>query len=301
MAEVLSRGLKMQVTQESILPFKLGRGCPVISHLLYTDDTLLFLNGSVTSMRVTKEFLDDYQVGFGHSINFNKSSFICGSSLSPARIRTVERASSISRVASPSAYLGVPLVISKFKAVNFQPLVERVKAKISSWKARFLSKQVLSALKKRIGNFLWGWLEGKRKLHWRRWKANAVPKEEGGLNIHRLSDIMVKYVQSGSANGQQNTPAFASPMWKKIVQLFPRLDEVVQIQLRAGDNNLWSSNWTGLGPLQRIDGIQIPPDLRNMKINPFLGRTGRLPPLAVLNILPQAVTDLIFQAGYYIS
>ncbi|XP_058111713.1 uncharacterized protein LOC131255032 [Magnolia sinica] len=44
-AEVLGRGLKRLVMHGLCQPYKVARGCQQISHLLYADDTLLFLNG----------------------------------------------------------------------------------------------------------------------------------------------------------------------------------------------------------------------------------------------------------------
>ncbi|XP_058068848.1 uncharacterized protein LOC131218185 [Magnolia sinica] len=138
-AEVLSRGLKALLSQELVLPFKLRRGCPQISHLLNADDTLLFLNGSLSLIRVMKAFLDSYQEASGQSINQRKSSFIYANNLTPTRIRSIERALEISKAASPLTYLGVPLAVDRLKSVAFQPLLDRVEARISGWQARLLS------------------------------------------------------------------------------------------------------------------------------------------------------------------
>ncbi|XP_058071129.1 uncharacterized protein LOC131220184 [Magnolia sinica] len=64
-ADVLSRGLNRHVDQGHCLPYKLKRSCPRVTHLLYADDTLLFLNGSIKSLRKTMTVLDDYQKASG--------------------------------------------------------------------------------------------------------------------------------------------------------------------------------------------------------------------------------------------
>ncbi|XP_058108932.1 uncharacterized protein LOC131251981 [Magnolia sinica] len=73
--EVLSRGLKRLVERGFAQPFKLMRGCPLLSHLLYVEDTLLFMNGGLASLTASKAFLAEYQAASGQVINLHKSSF----------------------------------------------------------------------------------------------------------------------------------------------------------------------------------------------------------------------------------
>ncbi|XP_058111996.1 uncharacterized protein LOC131255315 [Magnolia sinica] len=218
-AKVLSRGLNRLLSHHQVLPFKLGKGCPPISHLLYTDDTLLFLNGSISSIKATKKFLDDYQQTLRQSINHRKSYFICLKSTSLARSRLIERTLNIAKSEGPLTYLGVSIAAGRLKCSAFQPLLDKVKGRIMGWQARFLSQvgrtvlikhvlgsihvhslatahlpsQVLASLESCFANFLWGWAGGKNKLHWRSWKAVSLAKEEDGLGIRKLVDIMTSF------------------------------------------------------------------------------------------------------------
>lgn len=51
MVEVLSKLLKRSFEEGKIVPFSHLRGVPLISHLLYADDIVIFSNGSLKSLR----------------------------------------------------------------------------------------------------------------------------------------------------------------------------------------------------------------------------------------------------------
>lgn len=50
--EVLSRGLSRLGRSGGVLPFSVPRGCLSITHLLFADDTIIFVNGAQSSQKV---------------------------------------------------------------------------------------------------------------------------------------------------------------------------------------------------------------------------------------------------------
>lgn len=109
-------------------------------------------------------------------------------------------------------YLGVPLCTKKLSILNCEPLLQSVRAKISSWTSKFFSfagRQVLINIviagitnflvqcfvlpKRCIKNidsmcnaYLWkGTLEG-RHVAKVAWETVTTPKEEGGIGIRNL-------------------------------------------------------------------------------------------------------------------
>ncbi|XP_058111305.1 uncharacterized protein LOC131254333 [Magnolia sinica] len=56
-AEALSRGFSTLIADGLCSPFKLKQGCLQLSHLLYADDTVLFINGSRRSLSAVRDFL----------------------------------------------------------------------------------------------------------------------------------------------------------------------------------------------------------------------------------------------------
>lgn len=115
----------------------------------------------------------------------------------------------------PFKYLGVPVRANMGLKRNWQPIIERVQNRLSSWKAKNLSfggrltlvKSVLGSLpiyffsffkaptsiiehleRLRI-RFLWGGSEEKNKVNWVVWKVVLVPKDMGGLEVGSLMSL----------------------------------------------------------------------------------------------------------------
>ncbi|VFQ69345.1 unnamed protein product [Cuscuta campestris] len=42
-------------------------------------------------------------------------------------------------------------------------------------------------------NFLWGYIDGRPKYHWKSWRSLCYPKYEGGLGIRHLEDVEAAY------------------------------------------------------------------------------------------------------------
>ncbi|XP_058099676.1 uncharacterized protein LOC131244025 [Magnolia sinica] len=231
-AEVMSKSLKCMINQQVCRLFALRRGCPVVSHLLYADDTLIFTNGGKRSLQALKNFLDSFQ------------------------------ASS----------------------------------------------------------------EGKEKCHWKTWKVLASPKEEGGIGIRRLTDIMTafqlkmawvirfgreinvwkyfmaaKYHLDLSPTLSDQPTRLSSPLWKWILDLIPFVDSRVLWQIGDGKCNFWQTNWTGLGLLSLLIQPEVLVELQDLEVCNVLGPVGPFPPSSAWLLLPQGVIDQIFHASFCIG
>ncbi|XP_058108842.1 uncharacterized protein LOC131251865 [Magnolia sinica] len=190
---------------------------PTYSHLLFADDTLLFVNGSQHSLRTVNRFLTDYQETTGQCINKEKCRFFCPPAWSAARIKSGERLLGFVRASTEATYLGATLIVGRFGTQQLQCLLGKVSNRISRWNSRHLSeagrltliksvlgstplhimvamkipKWTLIALERKFAQFLWGWTEGNKRLNWIAWKNVAWPIDEGGLGIHRLKDVLL--------------------------------------------------------------------------------------------------------------
>ncbi|MCH88157.1 RNA-directed DNA polymerase (Reverse transcriptase), partial [Trifolium medium] len=72
------------------------------------------------------------------AINPQKSTIFVGS-ISNARLQSIANSLGFSIGTLPFIYLGVPIFKGKPKAIYFQPLVDKIKTKLASWKASLLS------------------------------------------------------------------------------------------------------------------------------------------------------------------
>ncbi|XP_058106944.1 uncharacterized protein LOC131250677 [Magnolia sinica] len=292
-----------------------------VSHLLFTDDTLLFLNEGIHSVRSAKQFLDLYQQAFGQKANFHKSVFMHPENMAASRIAAIQRELGSFTPVTSMVYLGSPSRRVEGGKTLFRDL----------WNGLMAGLRV----GKRGSSLCWrvdlrtffgvGRMAGK-KLLWRSWQFIALPKSERGLGIRHLQDVMIafrlkmawtamnsvdsglwasfmrtRYSQDLEWGGQQNLAPLVSPLWKRIRALLPSIKASTQWQIGEGNLHLWKDNWSGLGPLQDSLSTTIPSALLEFKVKDFLGQMGPFPPLAVFSVLSQHHIDAIFHGGFCVT
>ncbi|XP_074306573.1 uncharacterized protein LOC141641826 [Silene latifolia] len=114
--------------------------------------------------------------------------------------------------AFPVRYLGIPLFSSRLTQTHFQPLLDKIKDRISHWANHFLSysgkialinsiifglqnfwgmsvllpKGIVKKINKICKDFLWGIEDGQRRLVFKSWDSFCLPRKEGGLSIKEI-------------------------------------------------------------------------------------------------------------------
>ena len=213
--EVLSRLLKHSVAEKRIGQFSQARGTPLISHLMYADDIVIFLNGSKNSIRELLRVFEKYENWSGHMINKDKTSMFFSRKISLARKRALKRMTGFSEGSFPFKYLGVPIVLGRLKQRHLEEMVNKVWKKISGWKMKILSSggrlillrhvlssmalhlfavlqvpnSIIKVLNRLMSTFFWGEVNGKGKKKWVAWTNICKPVEEGGLGLRNLDDM----------------------------------------------------------------------------------------------------------------
>ena len=110
---MLSRGLHNLARQVGFRGFTVPRGCPIVTHLAFTDDILIFSNGSSAALNSIMQVLGEYQQTSGQLVNAQKSGYLVHPSMSPAHRRVIKRITQFSRHAFPYRYLGFPLYLGR--------------------------------------------------------------------------------------------------------------------------------------------------------------------------------------------
>ncbi|KAK2641266.1 hypothetical protein Ddye_023029 [Dipteronia dyeriana] len=147
------------------------------------------------SIKRLVEILTTYERWPCQKISREKSVIFPSKLINPTRMLELLRVTGFKEGHFPVIYLGVPFVTGRLTSRIIDPLVEKIRKNVASLKFQLLSqggrlillRHVLSSLPFHIlsvinvpkvtldrinsilANFLWGEMEGKRKLHRRAW------------------------------------------------------------------------------------------------------------------------------------
>ena len=134
-----------------VLSKKLGRGlisqtfgphpdccAPMITHLSFADDVLIFFDGKQDSIIGIMSILEEFQTGTGLGINTEKTAlFLEGGSIQDNSL--IADSFGLQLGSLPVRYLGVPLSSKKMTRQNYKPLFDKILSRFSSWTVRNLS------------------------------------------------------------------------------------------------------------------------------------------------------------------
>ncbi|XP_016172338.1 uncharacterized protein LOC107614708 [Arachis ipaensis] len=196
------------VTNGRISPFLVGQDHIELSHLQFTDDTILFYPPEEETIRNYKRLLRCFKLMSGLSINFENSSFIpvnCEQRWTKQMCQLL----GCKEASLPVRYLGISLGANPRLVKTWKPVIDKVEGKLSLWKAKTLNKagklvlikSVLNSLpicylslykmpnavaKKLISlqrQFLWSKEDGKIGMPLVRWEIVMAPRKAGGLGV----------------------------------------------------------------------------------------------------------------------
>ncbi|KAB2630796.1 hypothetical protein D8674_008315 [Pyrus ussuriensis x Pyrus communis] len=167
--EVLSKLFQGAVDQGRLEGVKIGGSGPVISHLFFADDTLLFLRADVKNCRNLKHMLDKFCVASGQKVNLEKSSVFFGANVPKVNADQMGNALGMAVVSNPGTYLGVPAIWGRSKKrglayVKGRAVIQAIPAyPMCIFKFPAAVCQELDTL---VAGFWWGCKERAQKIHW---------------------------------------------------------------------------------------------------------------------------------------
>ncbi|XP_028062203.1 uncharacterized protein LOC114265575 [Camellia sinensis] len=173
----------------------------------------MFCNPDWDKITNLKRIFSCFELISGLKINYQKS-VICVVRINKVFTSQVAEFFNCKMKILPINYLGMPLGANPKRVSTWEPIIDKVKKRLASWKRRYLSlrgritliKSVLSSLPlyymsifkmpSKVANlidkyqrsFLWGDSDNKRKLHLLNWKTSSVSKHFGGLGFRKIKE-----------------------------------------------------------------------------------------------------------------
>ncbi|GKV19300.1 hypothetical protein SLEP1_g29582 [Rubroshorea leprosula] len=211
-ADILSRLLTAATSAKQLTGYKIRRRSPVISHLLFADDSLIFCRATIEEICQLQSILQVYGDVSGQKVNFSKSTAMFSSN-TPMEVRNLICNKLDIRVESTfSKYLGVPISWGRSKRDCLQYVVDKIQQKLTYWKKSLLSQAgqeilikavamaiptftmscflfpagVCQDINRIIREFWWGQQAQERKICWVSWNQLSKSKHVGGMGFKDL-------------------------------------------------------------------------------------------------------------------
>ncbi|KAL4273302.1 hypothetical protein GQ457_13G015880 [Hibiscus cannabinus] len=127
---------------------------PPVNHLLFADDSLVFLSNDMSEVHCFKDILTTYSTVSGQKVNFSKSTAYFSPRTPSEHRLAVHEALGVQEVSDPGIYLGVPLLIGKNKYAAFGRYRDKVDTRVSKLSNLLLSFSGREVLIKSIAQAL---------------------------------------------------------------------------------------------------------------------------------------------------
>jgi hypothetical protein len=112
---------------------------PRISHLFFTDDSLLFCRVNHTQWENLTNVLQIYETTSGQQPNASKTSIFFSKNTSLEDKVEILEMSGLPSTQQYDNYLGHPALVGKSKVAAFKGIADRVWKRLQDWKLKFLS------------------------------------------------------------------------------------------------------------------------------------------------------------------
>ncbi|KAL9667168.1 hypothetical protein QQ045_001517 [Rhodiola kirilowii] len=124
--EWLTTKLSEMQNMNKIQGVKICRGAPEISHLLFADDSMIFLKADIRNAQNLKQVLKEYELLSGQMINFAKSEIFFNQNVAEELREGICSILGVGQVTKISRYIGPPVMFSHNKTELFQFIIEKV-------------------------------------------------------------------------------------------------------------------------------------------------------------------------------
>eukprot|EP00253_Pinus_taeda_P027341 PITA_27341 len=255
-----------------------------LTHLLFVDDILIFLNGSIGDTTTLQNSMLLFQQATGMRINEQKSTITTiGCSIHETAYASQRFPFNSLPLADGIKYLGFRLKPNGYRIADWLWLIAKVEKRLQVWYHRYLSragrlilvkavieatpvywmaltwipKGILNRLQHICSRFLWAGQQTGRLFAWVKWDTIAKPKSWESL---WTKVAYVKYIKPLNVLdwfcSRQNTHN-VSIIWKAVINTIPLLRDGLTWCIREGNSvRIGLDPWVGCGNTHRLpDGL----------------------------------------------
>lgn len=148
--EGLSNNLDEAVRNGRIHGCQIADSAPIVSHLLFADDSFLFFRGSNTEASIIKSILTSYEKCSGQSVNYQKSGIYFSANIQRDKQTELSNICGVHNNIEGMNYLGLPSLVGRSKMRVFGYLKDRAAKRVQGWHKKPVSRAGKTVLIKNV-------------------------------------------------------------------------------------------------------------------------------------------------------
>ncbi|XP_060965607.1 uncharacterized protein LOC115718055 [Cannabis sativa] len=253
-AEVLSRLFSRAESEGNLKGYSLSRGGTPISHLMYADDLLIFLEAEKGNVAGALKSLDTYCSWSGQMMNMQKSKIFFSKNCSGVCREEIQSLLGLEEMGREEKFLGNPLFLKGNRSSDFEFILDKISARLEGWRARLLSqaargmsvfvlpRKIINQIDAVLRRFWWtGQSKEGRFLALKAWDTLCKPKQCGDLGFSAGSRCQFQFdrqVRVDVGDGFQGSLDSCSRL-----QEFIR-ENCVWVVGKQSKVKIWHHNWS---------------------------------------------------------
>ncbi|XP_026384142.1 uncharacterized protein LOC113279683 [Papaver somniferum] len=138
--EAFSRLLQLNVDSGYLSGIRINHHYPLINHLFFADDCLLFFEANSTQMQQLQHLLHIFGQASGQVINMQKSTLFFGKHTSNAHKSNITGIIGMKVMGLGEKYLGIPLLLHRSRHKNCQGVIDNMNNRMQGWQSKIVNQ-----------------------------------------------------------------------------------------------------------------------------------------------------------------